>query len=395
MAEKIIKVENKNNYAALTNLEGMAMIAHSIDELAKATDHVANNVLKGQKVVARSNYEVAKSILTGSTNVLTGLMSISGEMERKNKTDEYYRLTDGIEQIEKELYEMGILKKAYDQLELIENPIIEMKEQDIKFLAEIFGKNLQNAQNIMCNSFISPVKFFERKINLEKSFRIKIYTEFRYIMPKNDEIPVYRIDCKIEVLSLGIQIPVEYLGITTLKRLDEDRAKPFYLVDIRDNSEVVCYLNGHVYPVFLKNLENRLQHAKGNLWNEIEEESAEKGYRDVPMKQKSDMEFEKELNCQYWRLNKKERRKIKLEALNGKCVQMYTEISSDDLSCILEKIKKDVEYDDSPKMMNAMSEFKVILDDVNRDIALQNLRLLYNQLRLVLRQFRFDSLKDS
>ena len=141
-----------------------ARITHS--GLVAATKDISDSIRDGSATIAKeifpSAYEVSKSIFASSQNISLALNSISNEMERNNKQNEYYMLKRRIEEYEDYCIEHKIIKKVYEEMDLVEIPLIEnlTVEQGCKLfcLLRLNSEVLSLIQNIVQTKLISPME---------------------------------------------------------------------------------------------------------------------------------------------------------------------------------------------------------------------------------------------
>lgn len=111
------------------------------------------------RVVAISNYKIAESILTASRNVATILERYIDVVEHRNILDEYYRLLNDIEKYESILMELGCIADAYDKLDLLQYPTIDVDEREIWMLMHMVDEsNLNKIIAVSKQNFLNPFK---------------------------------------------------------------------------------------------------------------------------------------------------------------------------------------------------------------------------------------------
>lgn len=141
--------EDINNLSAAQNNIAVAQM--------EAAETIGNSIEKG-------SYQLSRQILQASRNIFLGLTSISSELERNNKMNEYYMLQKEIESYEDYLIENRIIKKVYSEMNLTKyeniKPITTKEALDIAY---ILRGDTALLEEIMFQRKISP---FEALLDL-------------------------------------------------------------------------------------------------------------------------------------------------------------------------------------------------------------------------------------
>lgn len=141
--------EDINNLSAAQNNIAVAQM--------EAAETIGNSIEKG-------SYQLSRQILQASRNIFLGLTSISSELERNNKMNEYYMLQKEIESYEDYLIENRIIKKVYSEMNLTKyeniKPITTKEALDIAY---ILRGDTALLEEIMFQKKISP---FEALLDL-------------------------------------------------------------------------------------------------------------------------------------------------------------------------------------------------------------------------------------
>lgn len=144
-------------------LRGNAFITEG---LLDSSEIISDTVIDASKNIANSiencGYEISRSIIASSQNVLLGLNRIADELERNNKTQEYYMLLKEIEKFEDYCIEHNIIKSVYSKLDL--NPIREIDEDEenitfyeAKGLVIFVGNKICDIEEISIRSLMAPI----------------------------------------------------------------------------------------------------------------------------------------------------------------------------------------------------------------------------------------------
>lgn len=103
---------------------------------AECLTQIANSNLDIAKTQIYSANVIAQSIMKSSQILATSIENLTNEIERKNKIDEYYMLLKEIEQYEDTLMRLKCFTEAYEKMDLVEIPIINIDECEAEILYE-------------------------------------------------------------------------------------------------------------------------------------------------------------------------------------------------------------------------------------------------------------------
>ncbi|MCI8345985.1 MAG: hypothetical protein HFJ42_08655 [Clostridia bacterium] len=144
-------------------LRGNTFIAKG---LLDSSEIISDAVIDASKNIANSiencGYEISRSIIASSQNVLLGLNRIADELERNNKTQEYYMLLKEIEKFEDYCIEHNIIKNVYSKIDLKPIKEIDEDEEDITFyeakgLVIFVGNKICDIEEISIRLLMSPI----------------------------------------------------------------------------------------------------------------------------------------------------------------------------------------------------------------------------------------------
>lgn len=137
---------------------------------------IADSVTYAGKVAAISSYKIAESILTASRNMVPTLERYIDVVERKNILDEYYMLLNDIEKYESTLIEWGCIADAYDKLNLVQYPTIDVDERGIWMLMNVIKKedNLSKIIDASKQHFVDPFKLLWICMESVGKWRLKV-----------------------------------------------------------------------------------------------------------------------------------------------------------------------------------------------------------------------------
>lgn len=101
---------------------------------AECLTQIANsNLIIAETQIFSANL-IAQSIMKSSQILATSIENLTNEIERKNKMDEYYMLLKEIEQYEDTLMKLKCFTKAYEKMDLVEIPIINIDRCEAEIL---------------------------------------------------------------------------------------------------------------------------------------------------------------------------------------------------------------------------------------------------------------------
>ncbi len=140
-------IEDASELNARANVVGAIMQARAIDE------------------VAESNYQISQSIKQQMTLYFKGLTKIASVTEQNSKVKEYYMLQKEIEQYEDWLIERNLIKRAYEEIELVKKEKVQISQKDIYLAASIYcGKEAESAIQLSLKNKISLVNYYKRRL---------------------------------------------------------------------------------------------------------------------------------------------------------------------------------------------------------------------------------------
>lgn len=150
---------------------GCERIAESNEEIANANKKIAKSI-EGQ---AESNKKIAKAIIESSTIITEGLTTIADEMERKRKTEEYYRLLDLIDATENKIIALGgNIKAIYENIKFSYVEPVQLSIPDIRVITQVFGEeDMEWLQKTCVLNLLNPLHFLFEVISKSR-FEFKV-----------------------------------------------------------------------------------------------------------------------------------------------------------------------------------------------------------------------------
>lgn len=150
---------------------GCERIAESNKEIANANKEIAKSI-EGQ---AKSNEKIAKAIIESSTIITEGLTKIADEMERKRKTEEYYRLLDLIDATENKIIALGgNIKDTYENINFSYVEPVQLSIPDIRVITQVFNEeNMEWLQKTCVLHLLNPLHFLFEVISKSR-FEFKV-----------------------------------------------------------------------------------------------------------------------------------------------------------------------------------------------------------------------------
>lgn len=150
---------------------------------AECLTQIANSNLTIAETQIYSANLIAQSIMKSSQILATSIENLTNEIERKNKMDEYYMLLKEIEQYEDTLMELKCFTEAYEKMDLVEIPIINIDRCEAEILYDYNRRcDFDRLIKLSKHYLEHPLVFLPELITEEENKRI----EREHIMKKVD-----------------------------------------------------------------------------------------------------------------------------------------------------------------------------------------------------------------
>lgn len=340
----------------LANLSGsLVMSQHYVaDKNAEALESMAQNTSEAIKLagsdIAASNFAISKSILNASSNILFGINRIADEMERQNKLNEYYMLQKEITDLENELIEMQLIKRAYEEMTLSKIPNIELDDKKIATLVYLYtDSGLQKLKEVSLSNLISPFEVFNESITKKTHTIITCIakTDSSYY---NIWDPGFLTSLCYKIEELGIIIPEKWISgsetnVTIGEKIFHPKEEP---------GNIYLYMRQMFITIF-----RRVCGKAPDLYN-----------------------------IHYKGISEGEIREI--NNLLSKVGTFTFVIPREHIT----KLFKDIYEQLDPNIVNRVKvlEFKAFIDSLNQNIDLNNLRSLHQELHNKVREYKMEQL---
>lgn len=296
-------------------------------QIEKTRKEIKRSRKKIKKSINKGAKEIADAILVSANNVSSSLNQIVDEMERKNKLDEYYMLQDKITVLEEELLNMGKLEEAYNNMQIERIPEIIVSEENVQMLLGIFSSSQDDFEKFKKNIR----ELYRDPVEILKGYMMKNNIQFQYHNPTNN--PTYKassvsMNIRGTKIILWPSVNFEMLGI---KRTTSQE----------DETEEILCINDQEYTL-----------SDGNS-------------------------VVKYSICHS---------SIKEMAMLSDSGSIYLKADPNISEAIIKRLQK--LYSNEPSIANKIYSFEAFIQTVNRDIAIDNLRILYENLRNAVRKYK-------
>lgn len=125
----------------------------------------ANIQKKAIEGIAQSNYELAKVTKQTEYQKSRSIEKIAIAKEQDSITREYYLLQEKIEQYEEWLIEKGLLERAYEEINLEEVEKIQITQKDIELATSLYnGQDAEKIIQFCANNKISVIDYYVKKL---------------------------------------------------------------------------------------------------------------------------------------------------------------------------------------------------------------------------------------
>lgn len=308
------------------------------EQLEKINKENMRQQKKNRKNAKKNAMEIANSILNSANSVSGSINQIANEMERKNKLDEYYMLQDKITMFEEELFNIGQLDKAYDTMQLDKIPEIIVEEENIKMLVGIFS----NSQAEFEKFKQTIIEFHMDPVELLKEYLIKNNIQFHHQTDNITKSSYASMNISGTNIVLWPCVNFEMLGI---KRMVQE-----------EGEYEILKINGQDYQL-----------SDGCALIKYSEHN-----HDI-----SEMTMLSDTCSIYLKADTNITEKM-IERLQKLYSNKFNSIVNKQSDIFISKKKIDI--------TNEVYSFETFLKVVNREIAIDNLRKLYENLRIAVRK---------